>query len=186
MNIDQLIDDAIGREGGYVNNPKDKGGPTRWGTTEQVARAFGYTGAMRVFPRETAVEIYRKRYLVEPGFDKILAMSAAIGELLFDTGINMGQAMAGQFLQRALNLFNRGASLYPDLKVDGACGPMTRQSLASYQQRRGATGEGLQVLLWTIHAFRTGRYEEISLARPANEEFSYGWVARQVRMGIAG
>ena len=186
MNIDQLIDDAIGREGGYVNNPKDKGGPTRWGTIEQVARAFGYTGDMRVFPRETAVEIYRKRYLIEPGFDKILAMSAAIGELLFDTGINMGQAMAGQFLQRALNLFNRGASLYPDLKVDGACGPMTRQSLASYQQRRGATGEGLQVLLWTIHAFRTGRYEEISLARPANEEFSYGWVARQVRMGIAG
>lgn len=186
MNIDQLIDDAIGREGGYVNNPKDKGGPTRWGTTEQVARAFGYAGDMRAFPRETAVEIYRKRYLIEPGFDKILAMSAAIGELLFDTGINMGQAMAGQFLQRALNLFNRGASLYPDLKVDGACGPMTRQSLASYQQRRGATGEGLQVLLWTIHAFRTGRYEEISLARPANEEFSYGWVARQVRMGITG
>lgn len=186
MNIDQLIDDAIGREGGYVNNPKDKGGPTRWGTTEQVARAFGYTGDMRVFPRETAVAIYRKRYLIEPGFDKILDMSAAIGELLFDTGINMGQAIAGQFLQRALNLFNRGASLYPDLKVDGACGPMTRQSLASYQQRRGTTGEGLQVLLWTIHAFRTGRYEEISLARPANEEFSYGWVARQVRMGIAG
>ena len=90
MNVDQLIDEAIGREGDYVNNPKDKGGPTRWGITEQVARAYGYTGDMRVLPLETAVAIYRKRYLIEPGFDKILAMSASVGELLFDTGINMG------------------------------------------------------------------------------------------------
>lgn len=183
--IDQLIDDAIGREGGYVNNKKDRGGPTRWGTTEQVARAYGYTGDMRDFPRGTAVTIYRQRYLVEPGFDQIFAMSPAIGELLFDTGINMGQAIAGQFLQRALNFLNREASLYPDLAVDGRCGPITRAALASYQQRRGATGEGLAVLLWTIHAFRTARYEDISVARPANEEFAYGWVARQVRMGIA-
>lgn len=180
-----MIDDAIGREGRYVNNAKDKGGPTRWGITEQVARAYDYAGDMRALPRETAVAIYRQRYLVDPGFDKIAAMSTPIGELLFDTGVNMGQSIAGQFLQRALNLFNREASLYPDLAVDGACGAMTRQSLASYQQRRGATGEGLSVLLWAIHAFRTGRYEDISIARPANEEFSYGWVARQVRMMVA-
>lgn len=180
--IDQLIDDAIGREGGYVNNPKDRGGPTRWGTTEQVARAYGYKGDMRDFPRSMAVEIYRKRYLVEPGFDLIAGMSPALGELLFDTGINMGQVVAGQFLQRALNVLNREATLYPDLLVDGRCGPMTRQALASYQQRRGSTGEGLNVLLWAVHAFRTARYEDIGLARPANEEFTYGWLARQVRM----
>ncbi|MGW8202965.1 glycoside hydrolase family 108 protein [Sphingomonas bisphenolicum] len=185
MTIDQMIDEAIGREGGYVNNPKDKGGPTRWGVTEQVARAYGYAGDMKLLPRETAVAIYRQRYAIDPGFDKIAAMSARVGELLFDTGINMGQAIAGQFLQRALNLFNRGASFYPDLKVDGACGAMTRAALESYFQRRGRTGEGLQVLLWTIHGFRTGRYEDISIARPANEEFAYGWIARQVRMGIA-
>ncbi len=185
MDIDKLIDDAIGREGAYVNNAKDKGGPTRWGITEQVARAYGYRGDMRALPRETAVTIFRRRYLIEPGFDKIVTMSAPVGELLFDTGINMGPVTAGTFLQRALNLFNREASFYPDLKVDGAAGPMTRLALDSYFQRRGRTGEGLQVLLFTIHAFRTGRYEEISLARPANEEFSYGWVARQVRMGFA-
>lgn len=184
MSIEKLIDDAISREGGYVNNPKDRGGPTRWGTTEHVARAYGYAGDMRDFPRETAVAIYRKRYLVEPGFDQIFAMSPAVGEMLFDTGINMGQAVAGKFLQRALNFLNREASLYPDLTVDGRCGTMTRQALASYQQRRGKDGEGLAVLLFTIHAFRTARYEDISIARPANEEFAYGWVARQVRMWL--
>ena len=39
MQIDSLIDEVIDREGGYVNHPADKGGPTRWGVTEAVARA---------------------------------------------------------------------------------------------------------------------------------------------------
>jgi len=184
MTIDQMIDEAIGREGDYSNHPADRGGPTRWGITEQVARAYGYKGDMRVLPRETAVSIYRRRYLVEPGFDKLLAMSAPLAELLFDTGVNMGPAIAGKFLQRALNLFNQDGAHYGDLKVDGQVGPVSRAALASYFQRRGSTGEGLAVLLWTIHGFRTGRYEEISIARPANEAFAYGWIARQVRMGI--
>lgn len=185
MSIDDLIDEAIGREGGYVNDPSDAGGATRWGVTERVARANGYTGDMRVLPRETAVRIYRDLYYIAPGFDRIGAISARLAELLFDTGINMGVSMAGELLQRALNMLNAGATLYADLTVDGACGPKTRAALESYFQHRGKTGEGLAVLLWTVHGFRTARYEAISVARPANERFAYGWIARQVRMGIA-
>ena len=29
--LDELIDALIEREGGYVNHPADRGGPTRWG-----------------------------------------------------------------------------------------------------------------------------------------------------------
>jgi Glycosyl hydrolase 108 len=47
FHIDQLIDDVIGREGGYSNHPADRGGATRWGVTEAVARAHGYRGDMR-------------------------------------------------------------------------------------------------------------------------------------------
>jgi lysozyme family protein len=39
--VDELIDALIDREGGYVNQPADKGGPTRFGITEAVARAHG-------------------------------------------------------------------------------------------------------------------------------------------------
>lgn len=185
MTIDDMIDEAIGREGGYVNDPRDAGGATRWGITQRVARANGYAGDMRTLPREVAVRIYRQVYYIAPGFDRIGAISLPIAELLFDTGINMGQVVAGRFLQRALNMLNGQASLWPDLIVDGACGSKTRSALESYFQRRGKTGEGLTVLLWAIHAFRTTRYEEIALSRPANEAFAYGWIARQVRMGIA-
>ena len=42
--IDRLIEALIEREGGYVNHPADRGGPTRFGITEAVARAHGYRG----------------------------------------------------------------------------------------------------------------------------------------------
>ena len=50
----ELIDALIDREGGYVHNPADRGGATRYGVTEAVARAHGYAGAMRDFPRDEA------------------------------------------------------------------------------------------------------------------------------------
>ena len=62
MNIDELIEELIEREGGYINHPADKGGPTRFGITEAVARAHGYAGAMSDLPREEAAAIYRRLY----------------------------------------------------------------------------------------------------------------------------
>ena len=45
--VERFLDDLIKREGGYVNNPNDKGGETCWGITVAVARANGYAGPMR-------------------------------------------------------------------------------------------------------------------------------------------
>lgn len=44
MTADQIIEGILGKEGGYVDHPSDKGGPTRWGITQTIARAHGYTG----------------------------------------------------------------------------------------------------------------------------------------------
>lgn len=33
MNIEQYLDELIKREGGYVNNPADRGGATKYGIT---------------------------------------------------------------------------------------------------------------------------------------------------------
>ena len=64
---ERLIEELIEREGGYVNHPRDKGGPTRFGITEAVARAHGYAGAMALLPREEAVAIYRRLYQMGEG-----------------------------------------------------------------------------------------------------------------------
>ena len=51
MDVDELIDALIDREGGYANHPSDRGGPTNFGITETVARAHGFSGPMRSLPR---------------------------------------------------------------------------------------------------------------------------------------
>jgi len=58
--VDRLIDALIDREGDYVNDHADRGGQTRFGITQAVARAHGCSGAMRQLPREEAAAIYRR------------------------------------------------------------------------------------------------------------------------------
>ncbi|OUJ77248.1 hypothetical protein BXA17_19190, partial [Acinetobacter baumannii] len=69
MNIEQYLDELIKREGGYVNNPADRGGATKFGITEAVARENGYKGNMKDLPLEFAKSIYKKQYWLEPRFD---------------------------------------------------------------------------------------------------------------------
>ena len=86
-----MIEATIGKEGGYSDHPADRGGSTRWGITQAVARAHDYMGSMRDLPREKAVAIYREAYAIRPGFAAVAEISPAVGEELFDTGVNMAQ-----------------------------------------------------------------------------------------------
>src|ERR1700761_6411440 len=100
MDPTNLSDELIEREGGYVARAEDKGGPTRFGITQAVARAHGYGGAMAGLPRETAVAIYRADYWTRPGLEAVAPLAPKIAEELFDTGVNMGAGTAAGFLRR--------------------------------------------------------------------------------------
>ena len=178
MDVEQLIDEVIGREGGYSNHPADRGGATRWGVTEKVARAHGYRGDMRSFPRDEAVAIYRRIYWVRPGFDRVAEIAPRIAAELFDTGVNMGPDNAAGFVQRALNALNRGATDYPDIAVDRKIGPRTLAALRGFIDRRGQPGE--IVLLKAIEALQGERYMRLAEQRPGNEAFLYGWLANRL------
>lgn len=178
MDIDSLIDAVIEKEGGYTDHPADRGGPTRWGVTEKVARAHGYAGPMRSFPAERAAVIYRKLYWQRPRFDQVAERAPLIAAELFDTGVNMGPRVATGFLQRALNALNRGASDYPDVAADGRIGPATLGALDGFLARRGNAGE--RVLLKAIEALQGERYVRLAESKPANEAFLYGWLANRI------
>ena len=178
LSIDALIDKLLGVEGGYSNNPADRGGPTNWGITEQVARAYGYAGDMRILPKATAAAIYRQRYWTRPGFDKVADRYPAVGAELFDTGVNMGPKTAAEFFQRALNALNRGAHDYGDMKVDGDLGPVTLLALDGFKRVRGAQGE--KVLLAALNALQGERYLRLAEQSPSQETFLYGWLANRV------
>src|SRR5690606_32726567 len=66
-----------------------------------------------------------------------VAISEAIGAELIDTGTLTGPARAGMFLQRCLNALNQRGAHYPDVVVDGDCGPRTREALRGFIARRG-------------------------------------------------
>ena len=175
-----MIDDVIGREGGYSNHPADKGGATRWGVTEQVARAYGYDGDMRAYPRSQAVVVYQRAYWSDPGIAKVAFRYPAVGVEMFDIAVNQGVSVACTFFQRCLNVFNQNGAHYADLTVDGRLGPVSMLALDAFRQRRGE--EGGERLLEAIRSLKGARYIEISEARPANEAFTYGWFGRMVEM----
>jgi lysozyme family protein len=179
VDLDDLIDGVIDREGGFVDNRADKGGPTCFGITEAVARANGYAGPMRQMPREQAAAIYRRLYWLRPRLDEVAARSERIAAELFDTGVNMGPAVAITFLQRALTALNRGGKDYPDLVPDGRVGPVTLAALDAFLKIRGTTG-GETVLLRALEALQGERYLRLAERRPANEAFLYGWLANRI------
>jgi lysozyme family protein len=178
MDVLTLINEVIGREGDYANHPADRGGPTRWGVTEAVARAHGYRGDMRDFPRDDAVEIYRRVYWLKPGYDRVAIIFPTIAAELFDTGINMGPATATGFLRRAINALNRGGSDFADIPSAGAVDDALIAALNAFAAKRGTAGGA--VLLKAIEALQGERYVRLSETRPANEAFLYGWLANRI------
>jgi len=107
--FDEAFDALIGNEGGYANNPKDPGGETMWGVTARVARASGYTGAMRDLPRDTAKAIAKKLYWDPLRLDEL---DARVAFQIFDANYNGGHPV----------IWMQGAA---GAKVDGLIGPAT-------------------------------------------------------------
>lgn len=177
----KIIDDLIAREGDFSDNPADKGGATRWGITEAVARASGYGGDMRHLPRDFAVAVYTDDYINKPGFRKVLEVSPTIGEEMIDTGVNMGVSLPGPWLQRILNALNQQARAFPDLVVDGEIGPATISALRAVLKQRGYQGE--VVIARALNCQQGARYLDLTEKRVANEEFFFGWMLN--RVGIA-
>jgi lysozyme family protein len=171
MMVDDILAEVLRAEGGYVNDPRDAGGETNFGITKAVARANGYAGAMSELTRDRALAIYRSQHVEKPGFGRVLAVSPAIAAEVVDTGINMGPAVAGRFLQRALNLLTNDG-----LSVDGVIGAASVASLRGFLKRRGAEGE--RRLLALLNAFQGARYADLAEGRAANRAFIYGWLAR--------
>ena len=177
----KIIDGIIEREGGYVNDPSDSGGRTKYGITEKVARKQGYAGEMKNLPRSFAEDIYIRKYWDALKLNKIEVLSPLIAEELADTSVNMGTSRAARFLQRSLNVLNNRSQSYADLKVDGKIGGRTIKALKSYFMHRGVKGE--KVLFNMLNALQGAFYVKLAERREKDEKFVYGWYEN--RIGVA-
>jgi lysozyme family protein len=102
VTFDSCFDKVLGHEGGYVNDPHDPGGETKFGISK------------RTYPNEDiaaltlarAKEIYRRDY-----WDRLRAddLPAGLRYYLFDTAVNCGVGFAAESLQRAAGALPDGA-----------------------------------------------------------------------------
>ncbi|QHM76373.1 hypothetical protein C7M52_02349 [Mixta theicola] len=180
MTETDIFNAIIEKEGDYINHPADKGGATRWGITEQVARAHGYAGAMAELPQATALTILYNDYWSGPRLDRLAQVSQAIAVKLCDTGVNMGPVPAISWLQRWLNAFSQQQKLYGRLIADGNIGPLTLSALDIFLTQRGAEGE--RVMLKALNCSQGARYLQITESRPQNQAFIYGWIKERVTL----
>ena len=160
VTVDQIIDGLIKREGGYVHDPVDRGGPTHYGITQRTLRAWRgqvVTAAdVRRLTRDEARAIYQRRYVDEPGF---ATLPDPLRAQVVDDGVLSGPRQAVKDLQRAIG----------GVTVDGTLGPQTRAAVA----RRGVAA--VHARLIAVRAARIGR---IVQRRPEQARFLRGWLAR--------
>lgn len=97
MTRNEAIKFIIEHEGGYVNNPKDPGGETKYG----IAKKFYPNEDIKNLTVDRAVEIYKKDYWDKCRCDE---MPMAIALYVFDTAVNQGCGFAIKMLQTALGI----------------------------------------------------------------------------------
>lgn len=173
----EMINRIVDVEGGYVDDPSDSGGATKYGITESVARANSYTGNMRDLPRHVAFDIYSDKYWDKVNADRLNDLSELIAYEVVDTAVNTGVKRAGEFLQRSLNAMNRSGSLYGDLVLDGSIGPATINALTHYLEHR----EEL-ILVRAMNCLQGAFYIELAERREKDEAFVYGWIKNRVEI----
>lgn len=123
-NVEEIAREIIAREGGFVNDPDDPGGATKYGVTIKTMRALGLDldgdgrvseKDVRSLTRTQAEQIFIEYYFKRPGLAKLPAMLHAS---VFDMYVNAGQN-AVKILQRLLTRMG-----FP-VTVDGVAGPKT-------------------------------------------------------------
>ncbi len=176
---DEIINDIINVEGGYVDDPSDSGGETNFGITKEVARNHGYKGEMIDLPRATAFDIYVAMYWAKVYGDALAGLSKTIAHKVVDIAVNMGPGRAAGFLQRTLNVLNSNESLYSDIDVDSSIGSATISALECYLEDRDA-----DMLVRALNCLQGAFYIELAEKRSKDEKFLYGWLKNRITMPV--
>lgn len=116
QNFDRAFATIVGQEGGYVNDPKDPGGETKYGVSK------------RSYPNEDIknLTLARAKELYERDFWNAVKgdeLPWPLALYVFDAAVNQGP-VAITLLQKALGV-----------KQDGVFGAATRKALATADQR---------------------------------------------------
>ncbi|MDP5216496.1 holin-associated N-acetylmuramidase [Ruegeria sp. 2205SS24-7] len=176
--VKQIAQGIVAREGGFVDDPDDPGGATKYGVTIHTMRRLGLdldrdgdvdTSDVRALSRARAVEIFVAHYFERPRIDDLPQILHAT---VFDMYVNAG-AQAVKILQRLLREMGFGVA------VDGVIGPKTAGAA-----HRAAEPDAL-ALRDAYGVARRNYYFRLADRRPASRKYARtraggkgGWIKR--------
>jgi lysozyme family protein len=156
-NFEKAIEVVLAHEGGYVNNPVDPGGETKYGISK---RSYPNVDIKNLTIAQ-AKQIYLTDFWQPYPFDKIA--NDAFATKLFDTSVNVGSKRAFKFVQTALNQMDE------NVVVDGVIGPKTLSLINDLDNN---------VLLNVYRAVQAEYYKGLVTADPKKAVFLRGWLIR--------
>lgn len=184
MGIEIIEKTIAGHEGGYVNDPDDRGGETYKGISrkwwpnwkgwevidryKKIAEDDEHLNKILKGSRELdkmVYDFYFEEYYKE--YDQL--SNLAVQEELYDTSVNLGVPETKELFQEALNLLNRNERNYDDLVVDGTIGPVT---MAAYEKCNH------EKLVKTLNLLQGEKYLQIVREDHTQEKFFNGWLDR--------
>lgn len=157
MTVDDMIDDILRREGGYVDHPADRGGPTNFGITHTTLASYDPKLKIERISESTARDVYKCLYYHKP---KIHLLPDHIQPQIFDMAVNHGQRSAIRLLQKAINQ-NPSCKI----SVDGIIGGDTTHTSNFVRNE-------------DIANIRIGYYADIVANDPSQVVFLKGWLKR--------
>ena len=159
-------------EGGYVNDPLDKGGETNRGITIGALNAAKKQGIVPpditikdlTHDLESVRRIYDINYYKK---SKSNLMSHPLAFAHFDASVNHGIGWSSKFLQRTLNKFGT------NLVDDGIIGPKTLAALNDI-----ISNVYIYKIIDTYCNIRKSFYDSIVVNNPSQKKFYNGWMNR--------
>lgn len=176
--VEQIAAEIVAREGGYVNDPDDPGGATKYGVTLATLQRLGLDKTrdgrvdladVKALTQGDATGIYVEHYFRKP---RLAELPASVQASVFDMYVNAG-SNAVKLLQKLVTQMGFAAS------DDGVIGPRT--ILAA--NRAEASAKGYFADAYGIA--RRNYYYALADARPASRKYARaraggkgGWITR--------
>ena len=114
MSFDRAFELLIGLEGGYVNDPNDPGGETKFGISKRAYPALDIVSLTAV----DAKRVYRRDYWEFVSGD---ALPWPLSYFVFDAAVNQGVSPAIRMLQQTVGV-----------DADGLIGPQTLSAVGKF------------------------------------------------------
>ena len=178
QSISDIAKEIVAREGGFVNDPDDPGGATKYGVTIHTMRRLGLdltqdgvvgVADVQALSRAQAEEIFINHYYHRP---RISQLPEVLRASVFDMYVNAGRN-AVKILQRLLREMGHRVD------VDGVIGP---QTIAAAQAAYEAAPEHISDAYGIA---RRNYYFRLADQRPASRKFARtraggkgGWIRR--------